>query len=418
MSDQQKITLTPEQTARYPEYKEKYDRIQLSTDRVDFDELVQPTRDLYKAADLEEPKNVAFARSPIVAATAGSIAAAGWWMQERDPVSESEFEDHLLASTARAAGHIAKWLRTETDGFDDLVKDEHGVSTEHLQAQILEVSRAALKGVFGPRPESIPAEKIEFDRVDAMLRSLEYFNVYFHGGNTWSYQHEHLVAIVEIAGLDLGEVYRKFEFYKKVTEEGGPRMMHRRFCIISDRPEKQATLVVDGVHRNHDESDAAIRWGDGVALHFVNGVRVPPWFVRTPPELLDPKLLTRFQNAAVRDEFVKRVGLQRVMDAHDARTLDSRVDAEGVQLYALRTLDLGDGRTRPYLQMRNPSTGVQHVEGVPAGISTVADALLYRNGLDKDRVDPEGGADYYQQGDVLFRPAGAKTFKPEPVALT
>ncbi len=44
--------------------------------------------------------------------------------------------------------------------------------------------------------------------------------------------------------------------------------------------------------------------------------------------------------------------------------------------------------------------------------------LNFRNGLRPDQIDPVNGADFYQQGDVLLFPRGAKTFKPRPSILT
>jgi len=54
--------------------------------------------------------------------------------------------------------------------------------------------------------------------------------------------------------------------------------------------------------------------------------------------------------------------------------------------YELLLLDLGDGRRRPYLKMRNPSLGVYHIEGVHPDCSTVVEALRWRNGSD---LEPE-----------------------------
>jgi hypothetical protein len=50
--------------------------------------------------------------------------------------------------------------------------------------------------------------------------------------------------------------------------------------------------------------------------------------------------------------------------------------------YELITLDLGDGRNRPYLKMLNPSTGTYHLEGIEPTINTVDRALAWRNGVE------------------------------------
>ncbi len=81
-------------------------------------------------------------------------------------------------------------------------------------------------------------------------------------------------------------------------------------------------------------------------------------------------------------------------------------------------LDLGDGRTRPYLKMLNPSIGVWHVEGVAPAVRTVQEALNFRNGLTAEQIDEVNGSDWYQQGDVILRPNNVSTFKSQPIILT
>ena len=59
-----------------------------------------------------------------------------------------------------------------------------------------------------------------------------------------------------------------------------------------------------------------------------------------------------------------------------------------------------------------------HVEGVPQSCRTVRDALNVRNSLTEEQIDDENGIDWYQQGDVILRPKGAKKFKRLPKKLT
>jgi len=130
------------------------------------------------------------------------------------------------------------------------------------------------------------------------------------------------------------------------------------------------------------------------------------------PDTLTPEQIAKETNAQVRQVMVERIGIERVCQMFKAEPVDQRGD------YALLMLDLGDGRKRPYLKMRNPSIGVWHVEGVDPRARTVQEALNFRNGLTPDQVDEINGADWYQQGDVILRPQGHKTFKSQPVILT
>ena len=90
-------------------------------------------------------------------------------------------------------------------------------------------------------------------------------------------------------------------------------------------------------------------------------------------------------------------------------------EGENITLYSLGVLKV-TGRDRVYLKMFNPSVGIFHVEGVPPDKRTLRAALDWRNGLE-GKVS-ENGADWYQQGDVVFLPKGKKFFKPKPIQLT
>lgn len=60
--------LTPEQEALLPEYRDKWMKIGLCTDRIDFEEAKKAVALMYQCADLEVPKIIRYARSPIEAA--------------------------------------------------------------------------------------------------------------------------------------------------------------------------------------------------------------------------------------------------------------------------------------------------------------------------------------------------------------
>jgi len=130
----------------------------------------------------------------------------------------------------------------------------------------------------------------------------------------------------------------------------------------------------------HCENDMAIKWRDGYGDYYLNGVSVEENIVLTPAEKLDPKIILTEKNVEVRREIVRKIGVEIVCNKLGAKVIDSYKD------YELLTLDLGDGRERPYLKMKNPSIGTYHIEGVHPDCKTVKDALKFRNGTD---VEPE-----------------------------
>jgi hypothetical protein len=128
--------------------------------------------------------------------------------------------------------------------------------------------------------------------------------------------------------------------------------------------------------RLHGDCQPAAIWPDGEHYHFLSGVRVTEDIAMTPAEELDARLVITERNAEVRREIVRKIGLSRLLWKLGSECVDKKGD------YELLLLELGDGRRRPFLRMKNPSTGDYHVEGVDPYCFSVAEALEWRNDTD------------------------------------
>jgi hypothetical protein len=150
-------------------------------------------------------------------------------------------------------------------------------------------------------------------------------------------------------------------------------------------------------------------------------VTVPAALVDTEANDLDVREWVVGQsNAEIRREAVRKIGIERVCQQLGAVVIDRGLDHAGAPCELL-SLDLGDGRRRPYLKMRNPSVpGVYHIEGRPLGTKTIAEALRAQQPKEMRRlpINDRDGEDWWQQGDVFIWPRGAKSLKPKPVILT
>lgn len=181
--------------------------------------------------------------------------------------------------------------------------------------------------------------------------------------------------------------------------------------VVSKLPTK---IYWTAEHTLHRDGGPAVEWGDGWGRYALNGVRVPEWLAMTPAEQLDPQKIMRLDNVEHRREGIRKIGVERMVYSLGGKTLDSEGE------YELLSMDLGDevGEARA-LKMHNPSLPeVWHVEFVGPECQTVQDALNYRNGLTPDMIDDENGAEWYQQGDVIMRPAGAEKYRSRPSMLT
>lgn len=173
----------------------------------------------------------------------------------------------------------------------------------------------------------------------------------------------------EVLELDLSSIWQ----IEDQIQFGGVFPLSK-FVVIFRRPE--------AIHRNssgrlHCDNEPALRYADGFSLFVLNGVRVPEELAVKSAAEIDPREFAKIENAEVRREFVRKVGIERIVQACGAVVLDKQGE------YELLSVDLGGSTGKwPYLKMLNPSVGVWHLEAVAKGIATVNEALKWRNQSD------------------------------------
>ena len=116
----------------------------------------------------------------------------------------------------------------------------------------------------------------------------------------------YLSAYRDVLGLRL-PIYGKYAAWEQCSIHGGFRIMHPKFCIVSDFPE---ILKVDQMNMAHCEDGPSHRWRDGWSLWHWHGVRV------TEQIIMRPDTITAMQvhdevNAEVRRVMVERMGWDR-----------------------------------------------------------------------------------------------------------
>src|SRR6185312_1369681 len=194
----------------------------------------------------------------------------------------------------------------------------------------------------------------------------------WQGGNQWSAWDSFLTFFRHVAKLNID--YSKYDHWEQLSLHSGPRIMHPDFCMISDRP---IVLTVNERNQPHNVSGPFCKWSDGSALYSLNGVRVPQWVAETPANEITKEQITKETNADVRREIIRKIGTEQLLKVLDYKVIDS------MDGYELISFDIGDGRVRPFLKMQNPSMDLTHVEGIRPDITTVKDAICFRNGIKK-----------------------------------
>lgn len=173
-------------------------------------------------------------------------------------------------------------------------------------------------------------------------------------------------------------LYNKFISFVKEVNYIIP---YEKICFISEKPVK----IQWKNKQLHNDTGLAVEYADGYGLYCLNGVNVGRKIVMTPAGELDPQLMLKEKNAEVRREIIRKIGIEKVIDSLGAKVIEKRNG------YELLNFDIGNGRMRPFLKMRNPSIGTWHIEGVHPDCDTIDKALNSRNGfkLDTKFIKPE-----------------------------
>lgn len=147
-------------------------------------------------------------------------------------------------------------------------------------------------------------------------------------------------------------------------------MPYENLCVLIDRP--TVIHIVDKVL--HCETGPAVRYaGDNYTMYCLHGVEMKEWHVMTPAEKIDAKKVLEEENAEVRKELIRKIGVERFIQAAGARVIHKQGK------YELLSVDIADSfKGVLFLKMQNPSVGVWHVECVHPDCKTVQHAINWR----------------------------------------
>lgn len=141
------------------------------------------------------------------------------------------------------------------------------------------------------------------------------------------------------------------------------------FVVISEKPTqiKMKNMVL------HNENGMAVSYADGFGVYALNGVRVSKGIVETPAEKLDPKLLLTEQNAEIRREIIRKIGISRILQKLEAKKLDTYREYE---LYRIENIDIEPCHI---LKMVCPSTSAFYSLRTPPEITSAQEAIKWCN---------------------------------------
>lgn len=146
------------------------------------------------------------------------------------------------------------------------------------------------------------------------------------------------------------------------------------FCIISRRPK---LLKTNSDGQLHSDDSPCVEYHDGIKIYRMNGILIPENFIKKSPDEINVESVLSITNVDVRREVIRKVGLERLIKG---RKPIHKSNHEELSSYALHRIIIRGNRA-VFLEMKNPSTGDIHVEGVHPDCNTVEGALAWRNNI-------------------------------------
>lgn len=326
---------------------------------------------LYQAADLQPPPmhRIVFVSSPFVLRFAAGFAAWIWHQRETKKTEAAEVgrkaakNNEILSATCAATHDIAC-----ADADNDAAAYSALATSEADLDQWYIYDNAAVTA-------AVKALGVGKDGLQCAQKAYQMWQ----GGNQWSAWDSMITFFRYIAKLDLD--YTKWDAWETLSLHSGPRVVHKDFCIISDRPER---LLVDAQNRPHCDDGPFCRWRDGSTLYSVHGVRVPAWVIEQPERVTARAVLDE-QNAEIARVMRERVGTERFLTEAGAGKAHSCPDFthpdHSLDLYEIKLPHDPEGCEK-HLSMIDPSTERRYLLRVPPAVRRADDAKAWTFGFD------------------------------------
>jgi hypothetical protein len=137
-------------------------------------------------------------------------------------------------------------------------------------------------------------------------------------------------------------------------------------CIVSQKPSK---ISLNEKGQLHCEDGPSVEYPSGWKMFSLNGITVPESLVMTPSEDLSIEFFKNETNADVKAEFVRKYGVERMLDLGKKVDSYEKYDQEenpwwwksGYELWDMASIFPGL-TYQPFLKMVNQTTGILHVE--------------------------------------------------------
>jgi hypothetical protein len=181
------------------------------------------------------------------------------------------------------------------------------------------------------------------------------------------------------------ELFEKYQVWQKTCEIGCIYPLEG-LTVVCQKPTIVKLNENNVLHSDGSPSLEYDGFGD-FKVWSLNGVDVPQWLAETPAQHIDIERYSEIENADVKAEFVRKVGIERFLDKGKKMDTYENYDQEENPWWWKSEYELVDMAamfesldSAPYLKMVNQTTGIFHLDGVSPSCTTLAAAIKERFG--------------------------------------
>ena len=388
-----KYSLTKKHRDQFPFWRKKWIDNAMSCEPMNDEDrriCIESVKGLYSAAKLEPPKNIVFVSSPFTLRFASGFASWIWWLRKNKVTNVATYaatrvaiDDATRAATRAAtdaATRVATYAATydatnaATDAATNAATDAATDAATYAATYAATNNNASLWYFF---KEDIFTCLTKLGIGIGGLLCAQRIISCWQGGNQWSAYDCFLSFFRHIAKLPID--YSSWDHWEKLSFHSGPRIVHKDFCMISDRP---AILKVDSNNKPHCEEGPFCVWRDGSALFAWHGTHVPAKLILSPQSVTQ-KELTEEKNSEVSRAWFERLGAKEYFKKVGVKKIDAWLDTKTGLHYELYDFSKRVGDLQPkMLKMESPvlKDGTQpvYIEPVDPGLLTAKAARRWQ----------------------------------------
>lgn len=154
----------------------------------------------------------------------------------------------------------------------------------------------------------------------------------------------------------------------------------KNICFVSNFP---THIRLNDNDELHSQSKPALEYKDGFSLYYSNGIEMKEEYILTSADRITKEQFTSEENADMRRELIRKIGINKVIEMLEAKTIDTFSTKTGGK-YELLQVKLHNDVEGKFLKMKCVSTKNDHIIGVDEKCTTAIDAYCDLNNLTKE----------------------------------